>query len=486
MEVPDVRKQLASRAEAGRLRWVDRASVLGLLVWSVAVGALQRPNGSRARRNSSEPRYRPKVGARILTRRIAGIIKFVLVAALLCLPAAPLCANDISKANRLMVEAVHHIQHSDLEPSAHGKFTLLKQAYDKLLTIVKRYPSTDLAVKLATGQRIGEISLEAVRQAMERARPTEPRQPGAPLHFWKHVRSVVALALPPGRRWAWTAGGGGVEVLRDLATGETLRTWRHPARPTAATISPDGERVLTADRNGGARLVASRTAEILRDWGHDRSVSSVALSHDGGKALVAAGNEALLVDIRALEVVRIWSHRAPATAVAWSPDARLILAGFADGKALLGDARSGRTLREWMHEGSGGGGVTSADFSADGSKVLTGAANSRAVLRDTGTGRTLREWQVGKKVTAVALSRDGRWALTGDDGWEVELHDAQGGRTVRKWRYDSWPQAVAFSADGRQAFMGFADGAAVLCEIRIPANRGNYKRTFLNSERGCW
>ena len=480
------RSPLILRTSAKHNSSADRGQVLSLLSSAVSIGALQGPHGTRSRRNSPKPWHRSKARTRIVPRRIVGIIKFVLVAALLCLPTAPICASDTSEANRLMVEAVHHIQDSDLEPSAHGKFALLKQAYDKLLTIVKRYPSTDLAVKLATGQRIGEISLEAVRQAMERARPAEPRQPGAPLHFWKHMRSVVALALPPGRQWAWTAGGDGVEVLRDLATGETLRTWRHPARPTAATISPDGERVLTADRNGGARLVASQTAEVLREWGHDRSVSSVALSRDGGKALVAAGNEALLVDIRALEVVRIWSHRAPATAVAWSPDARLILAGFADGKALLGDARSGRTLSEWMHEGSGGGGVTSAHFSADGSKVLTGAANFRAVLRDTTTGRTLREWQVGKKVTAVALSRDGRWALTGDDGWEVELHDAQGGRTMRKWRYDSWPQAVAFSADGRQAFMGFADGAAILCEIRIPANRGNYKRTFLNSERGCW
>ena len=157
-------------------------------------------------------------------------------------------------------------------------------------------------------------------------------------------------------------------------------------------------KLLTRKLGGKIRLsstlkIASETAEVLSEWRHDRSVSCVALSRDGGKALVAAGNEALLIDTRALEVLRLWSHSAPATAVARSLVARLILAGFADGKALLGDARSGRTLREWKHEGSGGGGVTSADFSADGSKVLTDAANPRAVLRDTATGRTLREWQ---------------------------------------------------------------------------------------------
>ena len=419
-------------------------------------------------------------------RCIGGIVKCILVVVFLLLPFSSALADDTAEANRLMVEAVRHIQEADVEPSALGKFSLLKKAHDILMAIIERYPSTDLAVKLATGQRVGSISLEIVRKAMERARPPAGRKPGSPLYVWHLEGGVVALGLPPDRQWAWTAGGDGLVSLRDVTNGETLRTWRHPRRPAAAAISPNGKRVITADRRGVVALVASRTGTVLRQWEHDRQVSSVALSRNRGKALVGAGNEALLVDIDALRILHIWRHRAPATVVAWSPDGRLILAGFADGKVLLGETRSGRTLHEWKHEGSGGGGVTSAAFSADGRRVLTGAANWRAEVRDTVTGRSLREWRVGKKVTSVALSRDGRWALTGDDGWEVELHDVQSGKTVRKWRYDSWPKAVAFSANGGQAFMGFADGAAILCEIQIPGKRRNYIRTFLTVESGCW
>ena len=474
------------RTNVGNGRSVDAELAHRALSSAVSGEAVHGLHVSRARRVASRSWLRPGAAGRNVGRRIAGMMRSIVVAVFLSLPAVPVFADDAAEANRLMVEAVRDIRHADLEPSAEGKFALLKRAHGKLLAIVQRYPSTDLAVKLATGQRVGNISLAAVGAAMERARPSRRPQPGAPRQVWRHEEGVVALAMPSGRRWAWSVGGDGVGVLRDVATGKVLRTWRHPKRPSAAAISPDGKRVLTADRYGGARLVASETTEVLSSWDHDRSVASVTLSRDRRKALVGAGNEALLIDVRALEVLRIWRHRAPATVVAWSPDGRLILAGFADGTALLGAAGSGKTLHKWEHEGSGGGGVTSAAFSADGRRVLTGAANWRAVLRDTATGRTLREWQVGQKVTTVALSRDGRWALTGDDGWEVELHDVRGGRTVRKWRYESWPRAVAFSADSRQAFMGFADGTAIVCDIHIPANRGNYKRTFLSSDGGCW
>ena len=76
--------------------------------------------------------------------------------------------------------------------------------------------------------------------------------------------------------------------------------------------------------------------------------------------------------------------------------------------------------------------------------------------------------------------------LTADEGHEVELHDARTGRTVRKWRYDSSAEAVAISPNGRRALMGFADGAAILCDIRIPERRRSAARTSLTRDGGCW
>ena len=271
----------------------------------------------------------------------------ILFAWVLCALAWPVLADDDARANRLMVEAVSLIQASEREPSAAGKFRFLKEAHDNLVEIVDQHPSSDLAVRLATGQAVGSVSLSGVREAMERARIAEPAKPGAPIHVW---------------RW--------------------------------------------------------------------------------------------------------------------------ILAGFADGTALLGNARTGRTIHQWKHPGSGGGGVTSASFSPDGARVLTGAANRRAVLHDIATGRMVHEWKTGARVKAVAYS--GRWVLTGDDDYEVELHDARTGRTLRKWRYRAPPTAVAFSPDDRGALMGFSDGTVILCDIRLREGRRGYERTSLTPDGGCW
>ena len=415
---------------------------------------------------------------------------FLFLAFLLCLPAAPGHADDAARANRLLIEAVGYIREAGLEPSPEGKFTLLKKAHDRLVEIVERHPSTDLAVKLATGQRIGNVSLPAVREAMDRASRAHAPRPspdGAPLRFWRHAGGVAAIAMDRGGRLVLTVDTRGTGAARDIATGETVRTWRHGSGTAgAAAFSPRGERALTVGRRGVAELRAVETGRILgARWEHDNEVGGVALSRNRGKALVGAGNAALLVDAGTFDILRRWRRKAPVKSVAWSPGGRWILAGFADGVAVLGEAGTGKTRHEWKHSGSGAGGVMAAAFSADGRQVLTGAANWRAVLRDTRTGRVLRQWNVRDRVTSVALSRDGRWALTGDGGWEVELHDAQSGRTVRKWRYEAEPRAVAFSPNGRLALMGFADGAVIVCAILVPEGGRRYRRTSLTRDGGC-
>ena len=414
-------------------------------------------------------------------------------------PVAPADADDAGQANRLMVEAVQLVQAAEREPSSAAKSALLRAALGKLLEIVERYPSTDLAVQLATGQRVGSISLAGVRRALDDMRGAAPRPAGAPMRVWTLGAGVAAVALPAGGRQALLVGRDGTTALHDVGTGELLRTWEHAGGlsdvdlsrrgwggASTVAVSPRGRRTLTAGRDGAVQVRAVETGRKLHEWAHDRPASAVALSRDRRLALVGVGREAILVDAGELAVRRTWRGGSPVTSVALAPGGQWILAGFADGGAVLGDAATGAVLHTWTHPGSGGGGVMAAAFSSDGRTVVVGAANRVAVLRDVATGRIRHEWRVGSRVTSVAYSGDGAWVLTADEGHEVELHDARTGRTVRKWRYEASAEAVAITPNGRWALMGFADGTAILCDVRLPERRRGYARTSLTRESGCW
>ena len=85
----------------------------------------------------------------------------------LCWSAFPVQASDESPANRLFVEAAKLIQAAEEEAGAVRKLELLKHARHKLETIVDRHPSSGLAVKLISGQKIGSVSLVGLDDEIE-------------------------------------------------------------------------------------------------------------------------------------------------------------------------------------------------------------------------------------------------------------------------------------------------------------------------------
>ena len=83
---------------------------------------------------------------------------------LLFLSAASAAADGTAQANQLLVEAANMVDAAGKEQETGTQLSLLEHALSKLNEIVQDYPSSALAVKLATGQQIGNISLEIVRQ----------------------------------------------------------------------------------------------------------------------------------------------------------------------------------------------------------------------------------------------------------------------------------------------------------------------------------
>jgi len=79
-------------------------------------------------------------------------------------------ADDTSEANKLFVEAMQLWLSAEDEESLEKKAVALEASLAKLNKIFDEHPSTELAVKLISGQSVGDITLEDVRDAAESAR----------------------------------------------------------------------------------------------------------------------------------------------------------------------------------------------------------------------------------------------------------------------------------------------------------------------------
>ena len=105
-----------------------------------------------------------------LYTRSSAIWKYFLLPVLIILGLACGSVDEEAEANKWFVEAVTLLEAAEGESAAPAKLSLLEQAETTLQTIITRYPSTTLAVKLASGQQIGNVSLTTVATAVEVAR----------------------------------------------------------------------------------------------------------------------------------------------------------------------------------------------------------------------------------------------------------------------------------------------------------------------------
>ena len=99
-------------------------------------------------------------------KRIAAI----LIAITLLFSAGATLADDTASANKLFVEAVKLVKSAEGEKSFEKTLSVMEEALARLNKIIDDYPSSDLAVKLISGQSVGGISLEDVGEAAVRAR----------------------------------------------------------------------------------------------------------------------------------------------------------------------------------------------------------------------------------------------------------------------------------------------------------------------------
>ena len=72
------------------------------------------------------------------------------------------CSDPNEKGNADFVDAVQLIEQAEFATSAKTAHSLLLKARETLNQIITRYPGSDVAVRLASGERLGSISMRSL------------------------------------------------------------------------------------------------------------------------------------------------------------------------------------------------------------------------------------------------------------------------------------------------------------------------------------
>jgi len=94
-----------------------------------------------------------------------GIKKYILAALVSCIAVATVSsayADDNADANELVVKAVLLLKQAEAEDDVITRWELVTEAENNLNEVIEKYPRSDVAVKLITGQSIGTLSMEDV------------------------------------------------------------------------------------------------------------------------------------------------------------------------------------------------------------------------------------------------------------------------------------------------------------------------------------
>lgn len=139
---------------------------------------------------------------------------------------------------------------------------------------------------------------------------------------------------------------------------------------------------------------------------------------------------------------------------AFSPDGRLLATGLDNGKIVIWDAATGKSLRTLDAEG----GVLSVAFSPDGRFLISGETTETIRIWDPASGQLIRTvTNATTHVRSIALSPDGRTFATADAGKDIALWDASAGARIGTLNPDETHlsvYSVAYSPDGTRLAAG--------------------------------
>ncbi len=262
-----------------------------------------------------------------------------------------------------------------------------------------------------------------------------------------HQRGVWQLALSSEGRLLASAGGDGVVILWDAATGtEIRRLHEHRQGTRAVAIDPTGQLIAAGGEEG--LIVIWRVADgavLARLHEHRSNILALAFSPDG--TLLASGSHDRTIRLWQLTtltgVERLRAEKQPAiqahttvhtlpsqtltkqqsqvTTVAFSPDGSWLASGSADQKVYLWQVGAEQARASLYGHGDA---VARVAFSPDGRLLASGSADRSLCLWNVANGQLLQRLHGHVQgVMGLALTQDGSLLASAHQDRQVRLWD---------------------------------------------------------------
>lgn len=256
---------------------------------------------------------------------------------------------------------------------------------------------------------------------------------------WEHsVTGLYAAALSHDGRSAVVSSSSAGASLWDLERHERLFDWRHsdaPEYPIAhIAFSPNDSHVITADANDFV-IWDARRGQALGYYSVDAGINAVALSNDARSVLLGlTDGRAIHIDQRTQRRLEVVAHQGErVVSVDLSADGAIAATGGNDGRVMVWRTTDGTELHAFSHRGR----VAIVKFAPDDKRLFSAGEQGGAVIRDLDSGERYAEIALPARqsvISAARFSTDGARLLLGFPGRDVRLWDSRAGRVIKTWR----------------------------------------------------
>jgi WD40 repeat protein/serine/threonine protein kinase len=256
--------------------------------------------------------------------------------------------------------------------------------------------------------------------------------------FTGHTNWINDLAYSPDGQTIATASNDTNILLWNATTGQTTGLLGDHARAVnTLAYSPNGALLASGGDDGFIILWDTTTGErITVLGGQDGSVRDLAFHPDSNQLLAAYDGRVIrLWDVgNRRSDLRLTAHAQAPGAVAFSPNGALFASGGNDGRIILWQTATGllqESLAPLLDSNGQPIHIRSLMFSPDNQRLIAGLANGTAVLLDSQTAATLRTLSGhGSEVNSVAFSPNGQLISTASNDGTVKIWQAETGQAL--------------------------------------------------------